>query len=403
MTDDPKIWTVTELTRAVKELLEGTFYPLWLTGEVSNLTIHRSGHVYLTLKDPRTQVNVVFFGGADVARRLKIKEGTEVEVYGRLMVYEPRGSYQLNIKMMRAKGIGALQLRFEQLKQKLLAEGLFDENRKKKIPFLPRCIGIITSSEGAALRDFLNVINRRFSGMHIRIYPAAVQGAKAAPEIAEGLRFLNHTKGCDVLVLTRGGGSLEDLWAFNEEIVARAVAESEIPVISAVGHEVDFTISDFAADLRVPTPTAAAELVVSKHAELKETVISLRKRIIATIKLNLSLTRNRVDRLANHYIFKEPINIVRTFQQRVDELSLHLNRSMKTTIEYVLHRIDIAQSRLATLNPKNVLQRGYSILLTESSTKPVTNSREVDKGERLRAIVANGELGLTVTDTFNNS
>ena len=391
-----KIWTVVELTRAIRGLLEESFYPFWLTGEIGNLTIHRSGHVYFTLKDPYSQINAVFFGGADVAKQLKIQEGTELEVFGKLMVYEPRGVYQLNVKMMRAKGLGALQLQLEQLKQKLLAEGLFDEKRKKKIPFLPQCIGIVTSTDGAALRDFLNVTNRRFSEMHIRIYPATVQGPSAAREITDGVHFFNRTRGCDVIVLTRGGGSLEDLWPFNDEILARTIAKSDIPIISAVGHEVDFTIGDFVADLRVPTPSAAAELVVNRKDELNETVVNLKKRMITSIKLHLSQTRARVERLANHYILKEPINIIRTFQQKVDELGLRLNRSINNTLQERRYQIDNVQSRLRALNPKNVLERGYSILLSKSTQKPILSPQQVDEGERLRGIIAQGELELIV-------
>ena len=398
MTNDEKIWTVTELTRAVKELLEGSFYPFWLTGEVGNLTIHRSGHVYFTLKDEGSQVKAVFFGGAATAKAMKLGEGADVDVYGKLMVYEPRGTYQLNVKSIRSKGIGALQLKFEQLKQKLLAEGLFEEERKKKIPFLPQCIGLVTSPDGAALRDFLNVIHRRYSGMHIRIYPAAVQGSGAAQEIAEGIHFFNRAKACDVIVVTRGGGSLEDLWAFNEELLARAIVDSEIPIISAVGHEVDFTISDFVADLRVPTPTAAAELVVGKKDDLIATIEGLQKRINSCIMLSLSRTIAQVERLANHYVLREPMNIVRTFQQRVDDLNLRLNQAINVTANQTRYHLENLLARLRTLNPRNVLGRGYAILLSEKTNRPILRPQEVNKGEKLRGVIAKGELTLIVSN-----
>ena len=393
---DTKIWTISEVNRAIKEVIEGTFLPIWLTGEVGNLTIHRSGHVYFTLKDQRSQVSAVFFGGAGIARQLKLREGVEVEVYGRLTVYEPRGNYQINVKTMRSKGIGDLQNQFEKLKQKLLLEGLFEEERKKKIPFLPSCIGIITSPQGAALKDFLNVVHRRFSGMKIRIYPAAVQGANSALEIASGIDFFNQGKSCDVIVVTRGGGSLEDLWSFNDESLARVIAKSRIPIISAVGHEVDFTICDFVADLRVSTPSAAAELVVNKKTELLDRLESLKKGMVSSIKLRLSMIKNRVEKACSHYILREPINVVHSFQQRVDEQCLRLAQAIRKILERADIRIVGIESQLRALNPKGVLSRGYSILLTEPDEKPVVSTQQVSEGERLRGILAGGELKLQV-------
>ena len=234
-----KVWRVSELNRVVRELLEQTFYPFWVRGEVSNLTIHRSGHVYFSLKDERSQVSVVFFRGAATARQMQLRNGLAVDVWGRLTVYEPRGQYQLVVDRLRSRGVGVLQQRFEQLKQKLRDEGLFDPERKRPIPPFPRCIGVVTSPDGAAIRDFLHVLGRRFGDLHVRIVPAAVQGERAAAQISTAVELLNQTQACDVIVLTRGGGSLEDLWPFNEEQVARAVAQSTIPVISAVGHEID--------------------------------------------------------------------------------------------------------------------------------------------------------------------
>ncbi len=399
MNEIEKIWTVSELTSSIKELLEESFYPFWMSGEIGNLTIHRSGHVYFTLKDKKSQISGVFFGGAEIAREMKLTEGAEVEVHGKLMVYEPRGNYQINVKMMRAKGLGELQREFELLKKRLRSEGLFDENRKKPLPFLPRTIGVVTSPDGAALRDFLQIIGRRFANAHIRIYPAAVQGPKAAPEIADGIRYFNEHRAVEVIIITRGGGSLEDLWAFNEEVVARAISDSEIPIISAVGHEVDFTISDFVADVRVPTPSAAAELVLSQKTELLQHLVNLRKRSITSVHLKLSIVRARVDRIANHYVLREPLNLVRIHQQKLDELNLRLHRVPAKTLERLRDRLNYLKNQLRTLSPASILDRGYSILLSQSTGKPVTRVGDTSSGELLLGQLADGRLNLRVEDS----
>ncbi len=398
LVDKDRIWTISEVTRAVKEMFEANFVPLWLAGEIGNLTLHRSGHVYMTLKDPDSQISAVFFGGADIARELDVQEGMEVEAFGRLTVYEPRGAYQLVIRELRPKGIGALQLQFEQLKQRLKDEGLFDAERKQAIPFLPRCVGVVTSPDGAALRDFLNVIHRRFATMHVRIYPAAVQGEGAAAQIAEGVAFFNRRQACDVIIVTRGGGSLEDLWAFNEEILARAIADSAIPVISAVGHEVDFTISDFVADMRVPTPSAAAELVVGRKSELIERVHSLHRTLFDTFRLRLSNFRNRVERAAGHYVFREPIHRLRTFQQQLDELNRRMTYGLETALRNAHERADRAHAKLGLLNPRNVLNRGYAILMKETDDCVIIDADQIERGDVVRGILAGGELVLEVTD-----
>ena len=261
MENTEQIWSVSDVNRAVREIVEGSLLPFWLRGEVGSLVIHRSGHVYFTIKDTRSQMRGVFFGGAAACTKLGVANGTLIEAFGNLTVYEVRGEYQFSARQLRLAGIGDLQLRFEAVKNKLAAEGLFDPGRKRPIPVLPRRIGVVTSPSGAAIRDFLQIINRRFPNVNVRIYPCAVQGAGAAEQVARGVDFFSRTRGADVVVVTRGGGSMEDLWPFNEEVVARAVAACSVPVISAVGHEIDFTICDFAADLRVPTPSAAAELV----------------------------------------------------------------------------------------------------------------------------------------------
>ena len=390
-----KIWTVSELTRLVKDVLEQTFYPFWISGEISNLTIHRSGHVYFSLKDARSQVQCVFFRGAQKARDLGLAEGMSVETQGRLTVYEPRGNYQLTVSQLRPKGKGGLQQAFEELKAKLRAEGLFDDERKRPVPALPARIGVVTSPSGAAIRDFLNVLNRRFSGMNVRIFPAAVQGQRAAGEIVQGIRHFNREGGVDVIVVTRGGGSLEDLWPFNEEAVARAIAESAIPVISGVGHEVDFTISDLVADLRVPTPSAAAELVVKGRAELQEKVRALSRRLGSAARLSLGEWRRRVERSANSPVFTQAGQTVRTLQQRLDEAVYRLETHAKQAVQQNKARHDRMVSALRAMDPKAVLTRGYSVLFKESG-EAVRSPRQVTQNESLRALLADGELTLKV-------
>lgn len=400
--EPPSVWTVSELNRVVRDLLEQSLQPLWLRGEIGNLTIHRSGHVYFTLKDARSQVPAVFFRGAGQARELDLKVGLEVEVHGRVSVYEPRGAYQVIVSQIRTKGLGQLQKQFEELKRRLREEGLFDEERKRPIPVLPKCVGVVTSPEGAAIRDFMQILTRRFTNMHVRIVPAAVQGPTAAAEIAAGIGYLNDTRACDVIVVTRGGGSLEDLWSFNEESVARAVATSGIPVISAVGHERDFTICDFAADLRVPTPSAAAELVIARKEELLEAVANAQRRLSSSLKLRLSELRRRLERAAHSRAFREPQHAVRVYQQRLDELALRLPRALTYQLEKVKDLVQRMDQQLRALNPKAVLGRGYAILLKEADGQAVRNPDDVAPGENLRGLIAEGELALTVQNTVAN-
>ncbi|HKT12549.1 MAG TPA: exodeoxyribonuclease VII large subunit, partial [Terriglobia bacterium] len=286
-----KLYTIAELSLAVKNLLETSFPDVWVTGEVSNLRAAASGHYYFTLKDASARLRAVCF--RNQARYLKYKpqDGLSVIARGRLSVYEARGEYQLYVEYIEPAGVGALQLAFEQLKKKLASEGLFDEARKKHLPVLPRAIGVVTSSSGAAIRDILRVINRRFPNMNVFLYPATVQGNSAAAEIVEGIEYFNQHPVIDVMIVGRGGGSLEDLWPFNEEIVARAIAASSIPVISAVGHETDFTISDFVADRRAPTPSAAAEIAVRRKEDFLAEITNRVRQMGQNIRLRTSEAR----------------------------------------------------------------------------------------------------------------
>lgn len=362
MEHEPKVWKVSEFTFAVKDLLEDAFFPFWMSGEVGNLTVHRSGHVYFTLKDAKSQISCVYFSGSRAVQQQQIREGTEVELYGNLTVYAARGNYQINVQKMRPKGIGGLMAQFEELKNKLLQEGLFDESRKKKIPLLPKTIAVVTSSEGAALHDFLNVINRRYSNTHIRIFPCAVQGKNSAIEIASQVNYCNQINAADVIIVTRGGGSLEDLWSFNEEAVARAVAESKIPVISAVGHEVDFTICDFVADLRVPTPSAAAELVIGQKAHYEDQLVNLKRRLSSNLEMKLTRMKQKLQLLANAYVLKDPLRPLSDKKQLLDEYQKRLEIRLERVIEQYRYKLANIQTKIDMLNPQHVLDRGYSIV-----------------------------------------
>ncbi|MFA7229780.1 MAG: exodeoxyribonuclease VII large subunit [Victivallaceae bacterium] len=437
---DDKVWQVFEVNSALRELIENSLMPLWIRGEVGTLNVHRSGHVYMTLKDQKSQLRAVFFGGAERAREMNLQVGAEVEALGKLTVYEARGEYQLSARVLRPVGFGDLQRRFEELKRKLAAEGLFAPERKKPIPLLPSCIGVVTSPDGAAIRDFLQIINRRFPNIHIMIYPAPVQGIGAEIKLAAGIKFFNRHHKVEVIVLTRGGGSMEDLWPFNEEILARAITDSRIPVISAVGHEIDFTICDFAADLRVPTPSAAAELVIGHREELQNKLKRADKDLRGSLLMLVRELKNRIDAASKSYVFREPLHLVREKQQLVDELSkdisialeramtakksrcellgnrlksispatilireklrmVNLVKNLNSTAAQYSERLAAAtgnlEARLNALDPKNVLRRGYSIMVDRETGGTVTSAKQ-PPGKKLTAVLAKGRLEVVV-------
>ncbi|MBR2873967.1 MAG: exodeoxyribonuclease VII large subunit [Lentisphaeria bacterium] len=372
---DVQVWSVSQVNAFVRETIDGAFNPFWISGEIGNLLIHRSGHVYFTLKDAASQIKGCWFNGAEQAQKLRLNNGTLVEAFGKLGVYEPRGEYQMNIRQMRLAGIGELVRQFEELRRKLEAEGLFAPERKRPIPALPRRIGVITSPSGAAIRDFLQIINRRFPNVNVTIYPAQVQGSTAAAETAAGVEFFNRTKAADVLVITRGGGSMEDLWPFNSEFLARSIAASRIPVISAIGHEIDFTICDFVADLRAPTPSAAAELVIGKRAELADSVEHLAKNMQQSVFMQLQENRYRLDRAAGSYVFREPLRMIEQRHQYLDDLESRMKNTSNFALknsEGTLERLSMA---LKVLNPSRVLERGYAFV-TDSSKKVITSSKQ---------------------------
>ena len=392
MSRDPKVWSVSELNAAVRDLIENSLLPFWVGGEVGNLTLHRSGHAYMTLKDASSQIRAVFFGGAALCAKLKIREGSKVEAFGRLSVYLQRGEYQLNIKNLRPMGIGDLQRQFEEMKRKLAEEGLFDESRKKKLPFLPVRIGVVTSPEGAALQDFLKISLARFPMLTIRIYPSPVQGRGAELKIAEGIRYFNRRKNVDVIVVTRGGGSLEDLWPFNEEIVGRAIAASSIPVVSAVGHEVDFTIADFAADLRAPTPSGAAELIIPEKSVIDDLLSTQKGRILAAISLYYERAKRSLDALLNSAPLRKPAFFVMEKSQQVDLLLKDMEHLLKISVSDSELRLKTVEEKLNTLSPYAVLNRGYAMIFGPDGKTPLTDPGSAPAGQLLTGRLAKGTL-----------
>ena len=345
-----RVWKVSELTERIAGLLEGEFPDIWVEGEVSNYHAAQSGHLYFTLKDARSQIRCVCF--RDQVRGLKFRpeDGLHITVRGGLGVYEPRGEYQIYVSHIEPVGLGALQLAFEQLKKRLEEEGLFDEERKKPLPVLPRRIGVVTSPTGAAIRDILRVLKRRFPNVHVLLFPVKVQGEGAAKEIVAALGYFNRAKAADVLIVARGGGSLEDLWAFNEEIVARAIAGSEIPVITGIGHETDFTIADFAADVRAPTPSAAAEIVVRSRQEFERHIAEHERRLAQRVRFVLSQWRHRVRDLETHRGFRQLENLVRRRRQQVDELANSLAVGLRLRLATTLQRLTRASSKIASFD-----------------------------------------------------
>ena len=437
-----KIYSVSEVTSQLKNLLEKEFPDVWVAGEVSNFRAASSGHFYFTLKDESAQLRAVCF--RNHARYLKFKpqDGISVIARGHLSVYEARGEYQLYVEYLEPAGLGALQLAFDQLKAKLAAEGLFDAARKKPLPLLPRAIGIVTSPTGAVIRDMLRVLRRRYRNMNVVLYPAKVQGERAAEEIVEGIEYFNRHPIADVLIVARGGGSLEDLWAFNEEAVARAIAASEIPVISAVGHETDFTIADFVADLRAPTPSAAAELVVRRKQDFVEDLRNRAHRMFQILRLMLSEARERLTELRLHRVFQTLAMRLAERAQRVDEYVVELSRllrermnssrqewlrasvgvvrydfrrllelkrarleerALKLRIGFAQflverrNRLNHLEALLQERSPLVILSRGYSIT-RDAAGRIIRDAGQVAIGGDIAVRLSRGELGATVRE-----
>lgn len=438
------IHTVTEVTRDIKDLLEDTFASVWVEGEISNWRVVQSGHAYFTLKDANSQLRTVMFRSALRQLPFEPEAGMQVVAHGRLTVYEPRGDYQLLAEMLEPKGVGALQVAFEQLKERLFQEGLFDETRKRPLPLVPQRIGIVTSATGAAIRDIIYVVHRRRANVHLYLYPAHVQGKEAVPDLVRGIAALNAWRPkLDVMIVGRGGGSLEDLWAFNDEKVARAIAASEIPVISAVGHEIDYTIADFVADLRAPTPSAAAEVVVKSEDELRQQLQALLARMQTVAQHTVRHAHTALDRLMTSRILREPHRLVEARQQFIDDLLLQLEKGwqnssqertrrvqqatkalvrlnprvrwqrLRASLHTLQHRLDTAMwaqlglhreklnglgSTLHSLSPLAVLGRGYSICRDPKTQRLTASTAGVHPGQQVEVLLSDGQLTCTVDE-----
>ena len=436
-----RVWKVRDLVAAVRAHIEREYSDAWVEGEISNFRSPESGHLYFTLKDGNAQIRAVMFRSSARLLRFRPADGLQVVVRGRVTIYEDRGELQISAEYIEPKGAGSLQLAFEQLKAKLEAEGLFAAERKKPIPNLPSRIGIVTSAQAAALRDILNILQRRHHSANVLIYPAQVQGDAASLEVATGVRYFNKADSVDVIILARGGGSAEDLAPFNHEGLARTIAASEIPVISAVGHETDFTITDFVADLRAPTPSAAAELVIRSRQEIEEQATALHERLSRAMRYRLLMGRQVLTELAQHGAFARMMELVRQRQQKVDDLTHRmeiaqreaLGRSrrrwesvsaavrhydmrmvlagMRKELEsqtsalvavtrnvLLQHRVrsERLQTALESLSPLAILDRGYALVF-DSSGKLLKDTKSLNPGEEISARLAHGEFQATVT------
>ena len=392
-----KVYTVTELSGEIKYLLETGFPSVWVEGEVSSLRQPVSGHVYFSLKDAESQIRVVLFRNVAGGLKFKIAEGLQIILLGRVSAYSGRSEYQVIGQKIEPKGVGALQMAFEELKRRLAAEGLFAPERKRPIPYLIKNLAIITSPTGAAIRDILKVLRRRDPTIQVTVYPSLVQGKEAAGEIVKGIAEVNRLGSFDAILLARGGGSLEDLWAFNEEIVARAIAASLIPVISAVGHEIDYTISDFVADLRAPTPSAAAEIISLHREETITKINSYLQRIVYLAMLKLKEGFQRLENLRDRYGFQRPSDLLLTLGQRVDELSERLLRAQGALLEKWRSTWESLSRHLNGLSPLAVLERGYSITLTHPEGKVIKDAKKVSLGQALITRLARGKVLSQVT------
>lgn len=397
------VLTVSELTARIRLRLEtdARLRQVWVRGEVNSCKRHSSGHLYFTLQDEGATLRCVMFRSAVRHLRFAPEDGMEVLALGRVGVYEPAGTYQLYVEALEPAGLGALYLALEQRRQRLAREGLFDPRRKRPLPPWPRCIGVVTSADGAALRDILKVALRRNPRVQIVVAPALVQGEGAAEAIAQAIARFNRWGRADVLIVGRGGGAREDLWTFNEETVVRAVAQSAIPVVSAVGHEVDVTLCDLAADVRAPTPSAAAELVVPERGPVERRLAELAGRLEAGVRRRLERARRRLDELAQRPGLRHPARQVDTWRQRLAQLHQDLARAASWRVEGSRQRLAGSAGRLEALSPLAVLRRGYSVTRTRDG-RVVTDADQVVPGERVEVLLARGRLDAQVVATYSD-
>jgi exodeoxyribonuclease VII large subunit len=446
-----RVWTVADLVGSIRQQIEASRSDLWVEGEISNCRPAPSGHIYFTLRDADAQLPVVLFRRQAQMLRFRPADGLAVLVRGRVSVYESRGQLQLIAETMEPRGAGSLQLAFEQLKARLLAEGLFDNSRKRPLPPFPRCVGVITSPAGAVIRDIVTVVRRRHARLNLLVYPAVMQGASSPGSVAAGLRFFQRNPGLvDLVVIARGGGSMEDLACFNDEALARIIAASELPVVSAIGHETDFTIADFVADLRAPTPSAAAELITAAQHRVEDRIAALSNRASRAMRLHLLELRQRYAHLAAPMVLRRAHDSINRRGQRIDELQIRLersssrllrlraerlrvlterlhrqdisfrlaasrrrveraagllDRSMATIIALRTSRLEANTARLRALSPLSILARGYALIYADNGTL-LRSAAETAPGESIRARLASGILSATVTaatDSTENS
>lgn len=386
-----RIYTVSELTQDIKLILENSFPSVWVEGEISNFTHHLSGHMYFSLKDKDALISACLFRNANQDIKFKLKDGMKVICFGRITIYGKRGQYQIVVDKIEPKGIGVLQLAFEQLKEKLFKEGLFDPARKKPIALIPFSVGVVTSATGAAVRDIIHILKTEAGFLRVILRPTVVQGEEAKHDIAQAIAEFNQYLGVDVLIVGRGGGSLEDLWAFNEEIVARAIFNSRIPVISAVGHEIDTTISDLVADMRAPTPTAAAKLIVNKKNEVLKMLEQSCLLFTGLIREKLDELKARLDVIAASPAFKHPLQKVEELQQDIDNLVRSATLAIQHLFQVAEGRLAAALGRFQTLNPISILSRGYS-LTTTLEGEIVKEAASLKKGELVKTKLAKGSF-----------
>lgn len=415
--EEVEVLSVSDLNRMIKASLENEFQFVWIKAEISNFKPHYSGHWYFNLKDEKSQISAVMFKGFNQRMKIKPEDGLEVLVRGRVTVYEPRGNYQIMCEQIEPVGLGALQKAFEKLKAKLAAEGLFEASRKRAIPKFPTRIALVTSPTGAAVKDMINVLTRRFKGLEVVVLPCAVQGAAATSEIVRAIQLANKVvPAFDVMIVGRGGGSIEDLWAFNEEAVARAISSSKIPTISAVGHEIDFTIADFVADLRAPTPSAAAELVVQNAVQINEKVEKLERTLLVLLRGKIAGLKSHAIRLASHLVDPKKklsdarsrchelvgrlgrltVNKIETSQQELDLVGERLENKMTEKLGDARHSLEKFMGILGSLNPLSVVERGYSIVTVNG--KVLKSSKNIKKSDEVEIRLADGNFKAEVTE-----
>jgi exodeoxyribonuclease VII large subunit len=392
----PDAISVSELNAQLRELIEGCFPSIWVSGEISNLARAASGHWYFSLKDAKSQLKAVMFRGFNLRIRFDPRDGLEVLARGRVTVYEPRGDYQILVEELQPKGVGAAELALRQLKEKLFAKGYFDSQRKRPLPRFPHRVGLVTSASGAAVRDMVELFAQRWPLTELVVRPSRVQGDGAAAEVADAVRLLNrlHSTGAlplDAIILGRGGGSIEDLWAFNEEVVADAIFASAVPVVAAVGHEVDVTIADLVADHRAETPSAAVMALTPDRRELGTGLLELESRLTDIMTRRFDLARQRVDQLAARPALRKPLQRIQDLEQLLDEKSARLTRAVRLRVGRCSEKVAGLTARLESLNPLNVLTRGYSLTRTDGG-RIVRTTTDVTPGELLITRLASGEI-----------